>query len=123
MYIQLLPQYIFIQEIVDIESWYYDLAEANKNSIVNPEWKQMYGSFKTEFGLNSLNSSEMHRLVLNMKTIDKLGKKYFEYKVKRADPELKKGCDKTCLKNHLCAIVTTVVSDLIQCKNVSYYKK
>ncbi|XP_026477056.1 sphingomyelin phosphodiesterase-like [Ctenocephalides felis] len=105
-------------EIVDIESWYYDLAEANKNSIVNPEWKQMYGSFKTEFGLNSLNSSEMHRLVLNMKTSDKLGKKYFEYKVKRADPELKKGCDKTCLKNHMCAIVTTVVSDLIQCKNI-----
>lgn len=63
----------------------------------------------------------MHNLVIKMETDKELAKKYFEYKVKRGDPELQKGCNKDCMKDHLCAIVTTVSSDDLMCSKVSIF--
>jgi hypothetical protein len=51
----------------------YILAEANKNSSVDPNWFQVY-SFKDVFGVQSMNAVEMatltHKLAQNRTLIE-----------------------------------------------------
>jgi hypothetical protein len=51
----------YLQNILNSESWIFNLDEANKNPIVNPTWSRLY-SFKDVFGVESQTAIEMEKL-------------------------------------------------------------
>lgn len=51
----------YLQHIIDTESWIFKLSEANTNASLNPSWFKLY-SFKEEYGVGSLNATELDKL-------------------------------------------------------------
>jgi hypothetical protein len=56
-----------LQEILDSETWIYNLTEANMNGNATPNWVKLY-SFKDTYGVESLSPTSLDRLVQNMAT-------------------------------------------------------
>jgi hypothetical protein len=65
----------YLQNILDTESWIFDLNEANKNASQNPTWFKSY-SFKEEYGVGSLNAIELHKLTHKLAENRSLLQKY-----------------------------------------------
>lgn len=72
-------------------------------------------SFKEEYGLDDLSPSSLDKLVTRFAKDKDLLTKYWQYRYKLADPTLEKGCDKACLLDNLCTIVTNQVFDNRKC--------
>jgi sphingomyelin phosphodiesterase len=51
-----------LQNILDIETWIFNLTEANTNANANPTWFKLY-SFKDAYGVQSLTPTEMDKLI------------------------------------------------------------
>jgi hypothetical protein len=51
----------YLQNILDAESWIFNLNEANTNTSQNPTWFKSY-SFKEEYGVGSLSAIELDKL-------------------------------------------------------------
>lgn len=106
----------FFQEIIEAETYYYNLTDANlPNS--KPHWQKMY-SFKEEYGLDDLSPRSLDQLVTRFAKDKNLLTKYWQYRFKLADPTVEKGCDKKCLLNNLCTIVTNQVFDNRKCNEL-----
>uniref|UniRef100_A0A336KIJ5 Sphingomyelin phosphodiesterase n=1 Tax=Culicoides sonorensis TaxID=179676 RepID=A0A336KIJ5_CULSO len=103
-------------EIVDAETYYYNLTEANSGD-ANPRWQKMY-SFKQEYGMEDLSPSSLDRLVTRFANDKDLLTKYWQFRYKLADPMLEKNCDKECLLENLCTIVTNQVFDNRKCDEI-----
>ncbi|PNF14909.1 hypothetical protein B7P43_G04318 [Cryptotermes secundus] len=100
--------------ILDSETWIYNLTKANMNGNATPTWVKMY-SFKEAYGVESLSPTSLDKLLQNMATNRSLLEQYSRYYVKEADTALAKGCDRECLKKNLCEIVTAQMGEPTQC--------
>ncbi|CAB3360244.1 Hypothetical predicted protein [Cloeon dipterum] len=109
--------------VLDHETWYYNLTEANlAGPEVPPSWKKLY-SFKEAFGMMSLHPKDLDDLVQKMvKDVD-LQNKYYGYYVKLGDTSMEKGCNEKCRNNLVCEIVTSVHTDDTKCKSLGIETK
>uniref|UniRef100_A0A6P7FLT4 Sphingomyelin phosphodiesterase 1-like n=1 Tax=Diabrotica virgifera virgifera TaxID=50390 RepID=A0A6P7FLT4_DIAVI len=93
-------------DILEIETYYFNLTEANLRPDTSPAWKKLY-SMKKDYNLPDLSPTSFDVLADKLFNDTNLAKLYFEYYVRRGDPSLKEGCDKNCLNEICCKIVTT----------------
>ncbi|KAG8237410.1 hypothetical protein J437_LFUL016226 [Ladona fulva] len=102
-------------DLVDHETWIFNLTEANLNSPeVKPNWYQLY-SARRDLGLPSLSPHNLYQLALSMVEDDELFTRYYGYYVKNGDTSLAKGCDAECKQNILCGLVTMDYGDQSHC--------
>lgn len=100
-----------------MDSWIYNLTEANLNPDRNPVWFKQY-TFAEKFGLSDLSPATMNDFVFRMARDQNTLKDVWTHKVKAGDPYLARGCDKECQKTTLCEIVTSEVGDLRKCEEL-----
>ncbi|XP_011303541.1 sphingomyelin phosphodiesterase [Fopius arisanus] len=102
-------------EVEEVETWLYNLTEANLTPSQRPRWQKTY-SFREEYGLDNLSNETLHDLILDMTrgrtSLDSYHKNFY----KHAEPELAKECDWECLQDHVCTIVTSSSDDKSQCQ-------
>ncbi|XP_077294992.1 sphingomyelin phosphodiesterase 1-like [Arctopsyche grandis] len=105
-------------EIIDFETWYYNLTEANLKPEELPTWYNEY-SFKDFYNLLSLKPVELDRLVNKMVTTGKelLSIHYHAFRGKSSDTYFKE-CDDNCVKNNLCYITTSELYDNAKCETL-----
>lgn len=101
-------------QVVDHDTWIYNLTLANINAEDNPVWYKEY-SFKGTYELDDLSPASLNKLLHSFAADDQRLKSYWEYKVKSGDPSLKKGCDNDCLVGHLCEMAVTQSNDVNKC--------
>ncbi|XP_063704801.1 sphingomyelin phosphodiesterase-like [Culicoides brevitarsis] len=103
-------------QIVEAVTYFYNLTDANQANSV-PHWQKMY-SFKEEYGVEDLSPRSVDALVTRFAKEKDLLMKYWEYRYKLAEPALENGCNKNCLKENLCTIVTNQVFDDRKCNEL-----
>jgi hypothetical protein len=60
-----------------VESWYFDLTEANKNPEEAPSWQRLYSTSK-DFGFRPKNFWDWDYAVRQLRENDELFNKYHE---------------------------------------------
>lgn len=105
-------------EIVNFESWGYNLTEANLESTKPPNWRKIY-SFKQTYNLQDLSLRSLHDLINQFVGNETLLYEYWRLKVKDGDPLLKVGCNRSCLTSALCEIVTKEIGDDRKCRQLT----
>lgn len=55
----------FIQEVTDVESWIYNLTEANQNPHLPPQWLRQF-SFRDSFNLTDLSPTTMDDFTMSL---------------------------------------------------------
>ncbi|CAB3361410.1 Hypothetical predicted protein [Cloeon dipterum] len=101
--------------VLDHETWYYNLTEANLGGeTVPPNWQKLY-TFTESFGVASVFPQDMYDLTLRMINDTQLFQLYYSYYVKIGDPSLEEGCDEACVRKLLCKILTSVETDYTMC--------
>ncbi|CAO1438478.1 unnamed protein product [Diamesa hyperborea] len=97
------PNYIMyyvdrqIYEVINVESWIYNLTEANADDSKSPNWFKQF-SLKESFELDDLSPATMTKFVDQLAGNKTKLQQYWEYKVKGSDLIMKEGCSKDCLK-------------------------
>ncbi|KAF4523736.1 hypothetical protein B566_EDAN013853 [Ephemera danica] len=92
--------------VLDAESWYFNLTEANlAGSAVPPNWQKLY-SFNEAYGTTSMLPDELDALVHRMAANVTLQQQYFEFAKRMGDSALAEGCDVSCLHGYVCGIVS-----------------
>ncbi|XP_058823032.1 sphingomyelin phosphodiesterase-like [Topomyia yanbarensis] len=104
-------------EILDQETWIYNLTEANQHPTRKPNWFKEY-TFKANYGLNDLSPNSLDGLVHKLANSESDLLQYWQLKQKSADPLLTEGCDQNCLRSALCAIVRTEYGDDAACERL-----
>nr|XP_019543354.2 sphingomyelin phosphodiesterase-like [Aedes albopictus] len=104
-------------EILDHETWIYNLTEANQHPDRKPLWFKEY-TFKEHFGLTDLSPKSLDTLLQKLAHSEADLRQYWNVKQKNSDPMLSRGCDKTCLRDALCAIARTEYSDDAACERL-----
>ncbi|KAF4521930.1 hypothetical protein B566_EDAN009457 [Ephemera danica] len=101
--------------VLDHETWFYNLTEANMGGEgVPPNWQVMY-SFNAAYGTSAPFPSEMDALVHRMVNDTALQDQYWRYHEKMGDASLAQGCDATCMQGLMCETVITVQGDTSKC--------
>ncbi|KAJ8919135.1 hypothetical protein NQ315_012120, partial [Exocentrus adspersus] len=93
-------------DILDIDTYYFNLTEANLHPYRIPDWKKLY-SMKDAYGLDNLNPISFNKVATDMFTNDTLFKQYWRFYVRDGDDSLKEGCNEQCKKELACKIITT----------------
>lgn len=101
-------------EILNFDTWIYNLTEANANPTESPQWFKEY-SFKEAFMVDDFSMKSIDGLINRLAQDKALLKKYWTYKMKMADPHLAEGCNDDCLAVHLCDIVRVQFDDTTKC--------
>ncbi|CAG7726515.1 unnamed protein product [Allacma fusca] len=122
-YIELNPGYkIFIAEggrksefnILDHETWIFNLTEANLSPNRPPEWFRLY-SAKEAYALENLSLEALHgfveRMARNQTAFDVFNLHFY----KAADVQGNKACDSACRKRMLCNIVSPYYNKYVEC--------
>lgn len=104
-------------EIVDIETWIYNLTEANEHPERKPNWVKAY-DFRQHYGLDNVSPSELDALLRQLASNEDRLLDYWKLKQKLADPMLAQGCDRGCLKEALCALARTEFGDESACERL-----
>uniref|UniRef100_A0A1B0CTP1 Sphingomyelin phosphodiesterase n=1 Tax=Lutzomyia longipalpis TaxID=7200 RepID=A0A1B0CTP1_LUTLO len=103
-------------EVLDYDTWWYNLTEANLTPDKKPTW-QSY-SFAKEYGLQSLSPANLDKLIKDFAhNRDKLFS-YWKRKVKYSDAQLSQGCNEQCLTETLCDIVFVEHGDNTKCEEL-----
>lgn len=104
--------------MIDFNTWYYNLTEANLEPEKVPTWYNEY-SFKDFYNLNSLRPMDVDRLVNRMVTTGKelLSIHYHAFRGKSAERYFRT-CDSSCIKKNLCYISTTELYDDAKCNSL-----
>lgn len=110
--------FFLLQNVLDYESWIYNLTKANLHVDIGPQWFKLY-SFKQQFNLQNLSLSSLDDLMHRFATNTSLLHKFWELKMKNGDPVMRVGCDKKCLVNAMCDIVINETGDNRKC---DYFK-
>nr|CAD7195605.1 unnamed protein product [Timema douglasi] len=105
------------QNVVDTESWVYNLTEANQNSNHAPKWFKLY-SFKKDYHVSSLKPQDLDKMVHKMDKEDYLLQKHHRFYHKNSDSVVNTKCDNKCKKKLLCSIVTSQSKDLLHCDGI-----
>lgn len=105
-------------DVIDFDTWIYNLTEANLNETKSPRWFKEY-SFKNAYQLQDLSLMSLDGLINQFSRDKSFLTKYWEYKIKLADPQLDMGCDDLCLKETLCDIVRVQYDDHRKCDELT----
>ncbi|XP_044598927.1 sphingomyelin phosphodiesterase-like [Cotesia glomerata] len=103
--------------VQDIETWMYNLTEANENFLKRPNWFKSY-SFKEAYNLEDLSKNSLNQLVNKMIKYSSILQTYHKNFFKHAAPSLKNECDNDCLKEYICRIVRSSSDDKSECNNL-----
>lgn len=114
MFLHLINQF---QEVTDYDEWSYNLTEANLTPDVPPKWFKLY-SFKEAYGVDDLSPNSLNELAERFARNKSLLDQYYRFKVRAADTALQFGCDDSCHKKNLCAIVTSAFGDTERCEEL-----
>jgi sphingomyelin phosphodiesterase len=101
-----------------MDSYYYNLTEANMNPARRPIWEKLY-SFRTDFGLADLSPASLNELVFRMAADHDLLQQHWVNTVKAGDTSLERGCNNACLLNALCDIVVNEMGDDRKCQELA----
>uniref|UniRef100_A0A336LTD4 Sphingomyelin phosphodiesterase n=1 Tax=Culicoides sonorensis TaxID=179676 RepID=A0A336LTD4_CULSO len=104
-------------EVIDFESYMFNLTEANLHPYQNPHWFKSY-SFKKTWNLPDLSPESMNGLVERLVADDNENYTYWTQRIKNGEPYLQSGCQGKCLENNVCRIVTTSFGDNRKCKEL-----
>ncbi|CAB3237984.1 unnamed protein product [Arctia plantaginis] len=101
----------------NIETYVYNLTEANLRPNVRPHWFKLY-DMKNTYSLPDLSAESMNNLVRRMVTTDThLLNIYAAFHFKLSDYRVPH-CHMDCKLNQMCNIVTTVLWDSRRCEEV-----
>ncbi|XP_058823019.1 sphingomyelin phosphodiesterase-like [Topomyia yanbarensis] len=110
-------------EVTDYESFYFNLTEANLHPLRDPLWQDLY-SFSRDFSIPNVSPATLDGLARRFGSTPTDLHRYWEFKVKRGDPFLERGCDGSCLINQLCGIVRNEANDDRKCDEmIAIYRK
>lgn len=105
--------YNFFQNVLDYESWIYNLTKANIN-VDGPQWFKLY-SFKEQFKLQNLSLFSLDDLLHRFAGDSNFLLQYWKLKMKHGDPIMHLGCDKKCQTQTICDIVVNEIGDNKKC--------
>lgn len=108
---QLSPQ---TWQVLDHETWTFNLTEANLQPDESPNWYKEY-TFVEDFTRDT-SPAGIDGLLEEMANHPDLLRQFWRYKVTHADPKLAEGCDDSCLSTTLCRIATSNYRSKQQCK-------
>ncbi|XP_054267278.1 sphingomyelin phosphodiesterase-like [Macrosteles quadrilineatus] len=92
--------------VEDIDTYIYNLTEANLNQGKSPDWFKLY-SFKDAYDLPSLSYKDLDDLVTKLAVDDRYFRKYNLYFYKNSDVAYEQDCTGSCRQQQLCLIVST----------------
>lgn len=95
-----------MQQVIEHETWIYNLTEANLNASSSPKWFREY-TFTDAYNVTNLSPASLDELMTSFASNRDLISTYWMHKVKMGDPSLQDGCGNDCLSKHLSEIVTT----------------
>ncbi|XP_068081271.1 sphingomyelin phosphodiesterase [Anabrus simplex] len=101
--------------VLDLETWTYNLTQANENPDQKPTWFKLY-SFREAYGVKSMTPTALDELVHQMAANHEILQQYHRYYVKESD--MYSHCDTSCQKEMLCGIVQTDSSDRTKCEEL-----
>ncbi|KAF2893413.1 hypothetical protein ILUMI_12757, partial [Ignelater luminosus] len=120
-YSNLNPNYVIYEvdsdnfEVLDYESWAFNLTEANLYPNLSPNWYKLY-SFKHAYGVKDLSPQELAMLTERMAKTPALTELYFRLKHKESDVGLATGCNNACEIDNLCTMVTSHAENTLHCE-------
>jgi len=104
-------------KVLDFETYYLNLTEANHNRDSKPLEYQLSYSARKEFDLEDLSPENWHNFVLRMKNDTKLFNKFYKLFYNRSDNIGSNNCDgKGCKRDILCRLVTANSHNSCFCK-------
>ncbi|XP_017480065.1 PREDICTED: sphingomyelin phosphodiesterase-like [Rhagoletis zephyria] len=104
-------------QVVDHETWIFNLTEANAHGeSQTPRWFNEY-EFSKEF-TEDLSPAGIDKLLEEMAENPSMLRKFWQYKMKTADPQLNWGCDRDCLLSTICRLATTVNNQKTRCEQL-----
>lgn len=62
-----------------------------------------------------MSMASLDALAVNISRNRALGRRYWEYNVKAADPHMAAGCNDDCLRGHVCSLARNEHDDLRRC--------
>lgn len=62
--------------------------------------------------------ANLDRLAFDLSRNRNLGRRYFEYNVKQADPFMAQGCDDNCLRSLVCSVASNEHLDNRRCNQI-----
>ena len=104
-------------EVLNVESWIYNLTESNLTPEKAPRWFK-HISFKEQFDLEDLSPASVDDMVYGFITDPAMLHKYHEFRVKAGDPYQLQECNSNCQKKDLCEIVSSDNSRDDKCKEL-----
>jgi len=104
-------------QVNEVETYTYNLAEANANPASRPRWFRMV-SFAQFFGLPNLSPATLHTFVENLARNRSMLHRYWLFKIREAQPRVSGGCDDACLRSQLCGIVRNEFDDERRCNQL-----
>lgn len=90
-------------EILDVDTYIFNLTEANLHSDRSPAWFHLY-SFKKDYNLSNLSPKSVSDLAHSIENDSDRFQQYYKYFVCLGDEALKKGCDTECKQTRICEI-------------------
>jgi sphingomyelin phosphodiesterase len=105
-------------EVLDVDSYYYNLTEANMHTDRRPVWEKLY-NFREQFGLADVSPASLDGLVYQMAANHELLHEHWVNTVKAGDTSLARGCNNNCLLNTLCDIVVNEMGDNRKCEELA----
>ncbi|KAL1490758.1 hypothetical protein ABEB36_013403 [Hypothenemus hampei] len=93
-------------DILDIETYYFNLTEANKYPNRTPRWQLLY-SMKEAYNFDRLSPENFDLLAQRLTEDTNLFNEYWRFYVREGDPSLQQGCNTNCRKNLIEEITRT----------------
>ncbi|ODM96222.1 Sphingomyelin phosphodiesterase [Orchesella cincta] len=91
--------------IIDHETWIYNLTDANLNPHLPPRWYKLYQATEA-FEIPDMSPESLNNFVQRMSSNITAFNTYYRLYHKATDAALDEGCDNLCRKRILCGIVT-----------------
>nr|XP_022899979.1 sphingomyelin phosphodiesterase-like [Onthophagus taurus] len=102
-------------EVLDFESWTFNLTEANLTPNLSPNWFKQY-SFKEAFGLDNASPKSVKNLMYKMAQNHDLLQIEYRHRYREADS--RGACDENCMKNNLCDMTKNEYGDDYACQEL-----
>ncbi|XP_031341333.1 sphingomyelin phosphodiesterase-like isoform X1 [Photinus pyralis] len=101
-------------EVMDYEMWIYDISESNLHPNRPMRWFKLY-SFTDAYKVDRITPHRMNELVQNMTRDCNLSNQYFRLKFRDAEVSTSKGCNRDCVTENVCYMVTPYYKHVDQC--------
>ncbi|XP_030760457.1 sphingomyelin phosphodiesterase-like isoform X3 [Sitophilus oryzae] len=93
-------------DILDVETYFFNLTEANLHPDRTPRWTRLY-SLKEAYSFPDLSPENFDWLAKNLPRDSYLFDMYWRFYVRNGDASLKEGCNNECRKKLIESITTT----------------